>query len=172
MHALLCGESFPDAQLMSRVDCDGVASCDCSQWCLNCGVMVLGCCGGVVVNWLFLAVSSDRPNPSTVTYLYLPRLTGVLTPRACIWWVCSLLACLPGPGWPGIFSLRAVVISSNDLMIINSGLFFLTWHLAITPLAVFLSCYCWRWQRKRRRRKERRLLVLGINFLVSFYIFL
>jgi hypothetical protein len=49
-------------------------------WC--CGV---GCCGGVVVDWLFLAVSSGRPNPSTVTYLYFPRFTGVLTPRACIW---------------------------------------------------------------------------------------
>jgi hypothetical protein len=24
---------------------------------LNCGVVVLGCCGGVVVDWLFLAVS-------------------------------------------------------------------------------------------------------------------
>jgi hypothetical protein len=38
--------------------------------------------------------------------------------------VSVLSASLHAPGWPGIFSLRVVVISSNDLMIINSGLFF------------------------------------------------
>jgi hypothetical protein len=50
----------------------------------------------------------------------------------------SLLAWLD---WPGIFFLGALVISSNGLMIIYSGIVF-DCHLVITPLAVFLLSLC------------------------------
>jgi hypothetical protein len=87
----------PDAQLMSRVICVGVTSSDCSQWCVN---WVLWCWPAVEVDWVFLSVNLGRPNPSTVTYIYLPMFSGVLTPRACIWWMSYLLTCLAArPVW-------------------------------------------------------------------------
>jgi hypothetical protein len=68
--------------------------------------------------------------------------------------------------------LRAVVISSNELMIINSGLLFLTAHLAITPGCISIMILLQVPKAKEREEKRRRLLVLGINVLVFFYSFL
>jgi hypothetical protein len=82
---------------------------------------------------------------------------------------CFELACLVRLAWD-IF-LGAMVISSNDLMIIYSGIVFYC-HLVITLLDVFLLCFLVAGaKRKRRRRKERKKMCsfLGINILVFFY---
>jgi hypothetical protein len=51
------------------------------------------------------------------------------------------------------------VISSDELMIINSGIVF-DCHLVITPLAVFLlsffNCRCQEEKKKKKRKKERK----------------
>jgi hypothetical protein len=64
----------------------------------------------------------------------------------------GLLALL---GWPGIFSWEALVISSNSLMIIYSGIVF-DCHLVFTPLVVFLFMSFLAGAKRKRRRKERK----------------
>jgi hypothetical protein len=67
-----------------------------------------------------------------------------------------------------------MLISSNELMIINNGLFFLIAHLAITPWLYFCHYFVAgakmkRKEKKRKRRKERRRFrVLGIHLLALF----
>jgi hypothetical protein len=80
---------------------------------------------------------------------------------------CCELSCLARLAWD-IF-LGAMVISSNDLMIIYSGYCF--WlPLGYYPLAVYLLSFLIAGaKRKRRRRKERRCVVLEINIFVFFY---
>jgi hypothetical protein len=70
----------------------------------------------------------------------------------------SFLALL---GWPGIFFLGALVISSNGLMIIYSGIVF-DCHLVITPFAVFLLSLCLqvpKGKEEEEEKKERRCVV-------------
>jgi hypothetical protein len=87
--------------------------------------------------------------------------------------VSVLPASLLGPGWPGIFfPVSCVVISSTLLMIIDSDLFFWSDTWLLPSWLCFLFGNVAGDKEKRKRRKERRLLVLGINFLVSFYAFL
>jgi hypothetical protein len=57
----------------------------------------------------------------------------------------ALLGCLE------IFPLGSLVISSNSLMIIYSGIVFLDCHLVITILAILLFIF---WLQVPRRRKE------------------
>jgi protein-S-isoprenylcysteine O-methyltransferase Ste14 len=57
----------------------------------------------------------------------------------------ALLGCLE------IFPLGSLVISSNSLMIIYSGIVFLACHLVITILAILLFIF---WLQVPRRRKE------------------
>jgi hypothetical protein len=57
----------------------------------------------------------------------------------------ALLDCLE------IFPLGSLVISSNSLMIIYSGIVFLACHLVITILAILLFIF---WLQVPRRRKE------------------
>jgi hypothetical protein len=84
-----------------------------------------------------------------------------------------LPASLLAPGCPGIFSSAScVVISSTLLMIIDSDLFFWSDTWLLPSYLCFLFGNVAGDKEKRKRRKERRLLVLGINFLVSFYAFL
>jgi hypothetical protein len=72
-----------------------------------------------------------RANPPPVMFLYLPLFHGGLTPLSMR--LMSELACLARLAWD-IF-LGALVISSNGLMIIYSGIVFYC-HLVITPLCV------------------------------------
>jgi hypothetical protein len=59
----------------------------------------------------------------------------------------ALLGCLE------IFPLGSLVISSNSLMIIYSGIVFLDCHLVITILAILLFIF---WLQVPRRRKEKK----------------
>jgi hypothetical protein len=66
-----------------------------------------------------------------------------------------------------------MLISSNELMIMNSGNCFLL-PLGYYPLAVFLSSFWLRVPKgkEEEEKKERRCVVLGINTLVFLYSFL
>jgi hypothetical protein len=119
--------------------------------------MVVWCCAVVVLCWS--AGVLGRPNPLIVIYLYLLLFIGALT-HLCMHMVSELSASLLA--WSRLawdLFLRAVVISSNELMIINSALLFLTAHLAITPWLCFYHVFVAGAKRKRKRREERRCLV-------------
>jgi hypothetical protein len=80
---------------------------------------------------------------------------------------CYELACPARLAWD-IF-LGALVISSNGLMIIYSGIVF-DCHLVITPLAVFLLSLCLQVPiGKEEENKERRCVLFRNIYLYIFY---
>jgi hypothetical protein len=90
-----------------------------------------------------------------VTYLYQPWFLGGLTPLF-MHMVSELAASLLA--WSRLawdIFLRAVVISSNELMIINSGYCFLL-PLGYYPLAVFLSSFCLQVPKEKKKEKKRK----------------
>jgi hypothetical protein len=66
---------------------------------------------------------------------------------------CAAVGWLAHLGCLEIFSLESLVISSNILMIIYSGIVFLDCHLVITILAILLFIL---WLQVPRRRKEKK----------------
>jgi hypothetical protein len=80
---------------------------------------------------------------------------------------CYELACPARLAWD-IF-LGALVISSNSLMIIYSGIVF-DCHLVITPLAMFLLSLCLQVPKgKEEEKKGRRCVVFRNIYLYIFY---
>jgi hypothetical protein len=80
---------------------------------------------------------------------------------------CYELACPAWLAW-NIF-LGALVVSSNGLMIIYSGIVF-DCHLVITPLLVFLLSLCLQVPiGKEEEKKERRCVVFRNIYLYIFY---
>jgi hypothetical protein len=66
--------------------------------------------------------------------------------------------------------MRAMVISSKELMIINTGYCFLTATWLLPPGCVFVKFLLQVPKGKEgEEKKERRCVVLGINILVFFY---
>jgi hypothetical protein len=79
----------------------------------------------------------------------------------------ALLGCLE------IFPLGSLVISSNSLMIIYSGIVFLACHLVI-PFwrfcCLYFGCRCQE-EEKKRRKKERRHVVFFLGFVNLQYFY-
>jgi hypothetical protein len=114
-------------------------------WCSWCGdVLVWWCCSWSTV---FLA---EQFHLLWCFYTGLCYL-GAWHLGSCIWWVscCGWLAHL---GCLKILPLGSLVISSNSLMIIYTGIVFLDSHLVITILAILLFIF---WLQVPRRRKEK-----------------
>jgi hypothetical protein len=81
---------------------------------------------------------------------------------------CCELACPARLAWD-IF-LGALVISSNSLMIIYSGIVF-DCHLVFTPLAVFLLSLCLQVPKgKEEEKKERRCVVFRNKYICTLSI--
>jgi hypothetical protein len=90
-----------------------------------------------------------RANPHSVIFLYHHWFPGGLTPLSMHLMSELLLACLPVSAGLGIF-LGAMVISLNDLMIINNGICFFDCHLVITPWLCFYHVFGCRYQKEKK----------------------
>jgi hypothetical protein len=106
-----------------------------------------------------------------VLYLYQLLTPGVLTPQD-MHSMSELLACLPAPGWPGIFS--PCELCGDKLHLVDD---YQQWALFLTDTwfsyfgCMFPLLFLHVPREEEKRRKERNHLVLETYSFFSFYIF-